>query len=103
MKPRRSRTEAVPEPSRSRAEAKLTPGSRPPHRRRNLGDVLDRPGRRFDRAWLRLQAEAHEQALWLGRREVRAGHSRWVKDLARDAAPVVRHHLHLVRAELDDR
>lgn len=65
--------------------------------------MLDRPGRRFDRAWLRLQAKAHEQALWLGRREVRAGHSRWVKDLARDAAPVVRHHLHLVRAELDDR
>jgi putative membrane protein len=67
-----------------------------------LKAVLARSGHRFDRAWLRLQADAHAQALALGRRELRDGHSGQVKDLARDSAPVIRHHLHAVRAELND-
>ncbi|SEG97146.1 Predicted outer membrane protein [Nonomuraea solani] len=68
--------------------------------RDDLREVTDRPGRRFDRAWLRYQEDAHEYALWLGQRELRRGHSAWVKDLARDSAPVVRHHLRVIRAEL---
>ncbi|MFI9591675.1 DUF4142 domain-containing protein [Nonomuraea sp. NPDC052265] len=70
--------------------------------RDSLDAVLARrSGHRFDRAWLRLQAEAHERTLTLIKRELRHGHSGWVRDLARDGAPVVRHHLHEVRAELD--
>ncbi|MFI6922808.1 DUF4142 domain-containing protein [Nonomuraea spiralis] len=70
--------------------------------RDDLDAVLARrSGHRFDRAWLRLQADAHEQTLTLIRRELRHGHSGWVRDLARDGAPVVRHHLDEVRAELN--
>ncbi|MGW2156304.1 DUF4142 domain-containing protein [Nonomuraea sp. NPDC001699] len=70
--------------------------------RDSLDAVLARrSGHRFDRAWLRLQTEAHEQTLTLIRRELRHGHSGWVRDLARDGAPVVRHHLDEVRTELD--
>ncbi|NUP81646.1 MAG: DUF4142 domain-containing protein [Nonomuraea sp.] len=77
------------------------PGSPSAGQRDSLDAVLDqRSGHRFDRAWLRLQATAHEQALALGARELRRGHSGWVRDLARDSAPVIRHHLHEVRAEL---
>jgi putative membrane protein len=68
--------------------------------RDDLRAVAGRHGHRFDRAWLRLQEDAHSHALWLGQRELRRGHSAWVKDLARDSAPVIRHHLHVVRAEL---
>lgn len=69
--------------------------------RDSLDAVLGRrSGHRFDRAWLRMQAAAHEQALDLGSRELRHGHSGWVRDLARDSAPVIRHHLREVRAEL---
>ncbi|MCK2219105.1 DUF4142 domain-containing protein [Actinomadura sp. ATCC 31491] len=67
--------------------------------RADLWHVQKRDGRRFDRAWLRLQEDAHVQTLQLIRRELRDGHSRWVKDLADDAAPVVRHHLRAIRAE----
>ncbi|WP_345147473.1 DUF4142 domain-containing protein [Nonomuraea rubra] len=76
------------------------PGSPSAEQRRDLRAVLSRSGHRFDRAWLRLQARAHEHALWLGQRELRRGHSRWVKDLARDSAPVIRHHLRAIRAEM---
>ncbi|PZG07349.1 hypothetical protein C1J01_40895 [Nonomuraea aridisoli] len=76
------------------------PGSPSVEQRRELRAVVARSGHRFDRAWLRLQAEAHQDALRLGERELRRGHSRWVKDLARDSAPVIRHHLHMVRTEL---
>ncbi|GGS63253.1 DUF4142 domain-containing protein [Nonomuraea spiralis] len=69
--------------------------------RDDLDAVLARrSGHRFDRAWLRLQADAHEQTLTLIRRELRHGHSGSVRNLARDGAPVVRHHLDEVRAEL---
>ncbi|MFB4274198.1 MULTISPECIES: DUF4142 domain-containing protein [unclassified Nonomuraea] len=68
--------------------------------RDDLRAVVARSGPRFDRAWLRLQADAHEHALWLGQRELRRGHSARVKDLARDSAPVIRHHLREIRAEL---
>ncbi|MGN9842032.1 DUF4142 domain-containing protein [Nonomuraea sp. H19] len=64
-----------------------------------LRDVVARSGHRFDRAWLRLQADSHYRSLRLGQVELRRGHSGWVKDLARDSAPVVRHHLHMIRAE----
>lgn len=60
-----------------------------------------RSGHRFDRAWLRLEAGAHEQTLTLIRRELRDGHSGWVRDLARDGAPAVRHHLREIRAEIE--
>nr|SBO95299.1 putative exported protein [Nonomuraea gerenzanensis] len=76
------------------------PGSPSAEQRRDLRAVLSRSGHRFDRAWLRLQVDAHEHALWLGQRELRRGHSNWVKDLARDSAPVIRHHLRAVRAEM---
>ncbi|MGR6920746.1 DUF4142 domain-containing protein [[Actinomadura] parvosata] len=76
------------------------PGSPSAEQRHDLRVVLSRSGHRFDRAWLRLQAESHEHALWLGQRELRRGHSQWVKDLARDSAPVIRHHLRAVRAEM---
>ncbi|MFI7419834.1 DUF4142 domain-containing protein [Nonomuraea sp. NPDC049684] len=70
--------------------------------RDDLDAVLARrSGHRFDRAWLRLEAGAHEQTLRLIRRELRDGHSGWVRDLARDGAPAVRHHLREIRAELD--
>ncbi|MFI7701166.1 DUF4142 domain-containing protein [Nonomuraea sp. NPDC049480] len=64
-----------------------------------LRDVTARWGQRFDRAWLRLQAESHYRSLRLVQVELRRGHSRWVEDLARDSAPVIRHHLRMVRAE----
>ncbi|WP_188193269.1 DUF4142 domain-containing protein [Nonomuraea sp. SYSU D8015] len=64
-----------------------------------LRAVTDREGRRFDRAWLRLQADAHYRSLRLGQAELRLGRSEWVKDLARDSAPVIRHHLRMIRDE----
>ncbi|MEV1000385.1 DUF4142 domain-containing protein [Nonomuraea sp. NPDC050202] len=76
------------------------PSSPTAEQRRDLRAVLSRSGHRFDRAWLRLQEDAHERALWLGQRELRRGHSQWVEDLARDSAPVIRHHLRMVRAEM---
>ncbi|MFI7612440.1 DUF4142 domain-containing protein [Nonomuraea terrae] len=76
------------------------PDSPSAEQRRDLRAVVARNGHRFDRAWLRLQREAHEHALWLGERQLRRGSSGWVKDLARDSAPVIRHHLHMVRTEL---
>ncbi|MGP3965798.1 DUF4142 domain-containing protein [Nonomuraea sp. 3N208] len=64
-----------------------------------LRAVTARSGHRFDRAWLRLQADAHYRSLRLAQVELRLGHSEWVKDLARDSAPVIRHHLRMIRAE----
>ncbi|NRQ37622.1 DUF4142 domain-containing protein [Nonomuraea sp. NN258] len=68
--------------------------------RERLEAVLAKSGNRFDRAWLRLQIDAHTQSLQLGKRELRHGDSRSVKRLAHDSASAVRHHLHRVRAEL---
>ncbi|WP_327582427.1 DUF4142 domain-containing protein [Nonomuraea sp. NBC_00507] len=64
-----------------------------------LRDVVARSGERFDRTWLRLQADAHYRSLRLVQVELRLGHSNWTRDLARDSAPVIRHHLRMIRAE----
>jgi putative membrane protein len=67
---------------------------------RELLAVAVEPNRRFDRAWLRLQEVSHLRTLALIRAEVRRGCSPAVRQLARAAAPAVRHHLQMVREAL---
>ncbi|GAA2901190.1 hypothetical protein GCM10010517_66960 [Streptosporangium fragile] len=64
--------------------------------RRQLDEVLAKSGVEFDQAWLAAQIAAHRQTLAEGRRELQKGSSPEVKQLAADAAPVVREHLDLL-------
>ena len=75
----------------------LTPSAR---QIRELAAVARKPDARFDRAWLRLQEASHLRTLALIRAELRRGCSADVRTVARTAAPVVRHHLAMVREAL---
>ncbi|MCM6778386.1 DUF4142 domain-containing protein [Nocardia sp. CDC159] len=57
-------------------------------------------GRDFDLAWLRMQERFHIQSLQAGAQEQTFGTSDQVKTLARNAEPVVAHHLMMVRDAL---
>ncbi|WP_159837733.1 DUF4142 domain-containing protein [Nocardia sp. CY41] len=57
-------------------------------------------GRDFDLAWLTMQETFHIQALQAGARQQEAGDSEQVTTLARDAEPIIEHHLMLVRDAL---
>jgi putative membrane protein len=71
-----------------------------PAQLRQLLAVAVEPDRTFDRAWLRLQEVSHLRTLALIRAEVHRGCSPAVRQLARAAAPAVRHHLEMVRDAL---
>jgi putative membrane protein len=67
---------------------------------RQLAAVARLSGRAFDLAWLRLQEAAHVETLALIRQELHTGQSFAVKAVAREAAPVVKEHLRMVREAL---
>jgi putative membrane protein len=75
----------------------LTPSAR---QIRALAAVARKSDARFDRAWLRLPEVSHVRTLALIRAELHRGCSADVRALARTAAPVVRHHLAMVREAL---
>ncbi len=76
------------------------PATPSPAQIRQLLRVAATPDREFDRAWLRLQEVSHLRTLALIRAEVHRGCSPVVRQLARAAAPAVRHHLEMVREAL---
>lgn len=55
-------------------------------------------GTAFDRAWIGAQVEDHRKTLDFLDKEVSTGSSPEVKNLARDAKPVIREHLDLVKS-----
>ncbi|MEU2173059.1 DUF4142 domain-containing protein [Nocardia sp. NPDC019219] len=57
-------------------------------------------GRDFDLAWLTMQENFHIQALQAGALQQAAGSSEQVTTLARDAEPIIEHHLMMVRDAL---
>ncbi|MBF6328312.1 DUF4142 domain-containing protein [Nocardia transvalensis] len=57
-------------------------------------------GRDFDRSWLQMQQRFHSEALAAGRQQIAAGSSEQVKMLARDAEPIITHHLEMVNNAL---
>ncbi|WP_030430731.1 DUF4142 domain-containing protein [Allokutzneria albata] len=69
-----------------------------PAQRQLLADLARKSGTSFDRAWLRAQVVAHQHALVFVRQEAQRLQSREVKQLAREAIPVLQRHLVLVRA-----
>ncbi|SFQ16821.1 putative membrane protein [Amycolatopsis arida] len=78
----------------------LLPMAPTAQQRGELKEVAAKSGREFDLAWLRMQVEAHIATLELGQRQLELGHSPEVKRLAREAAPVIQHHLDRARAAL---
>ncbi|MFB9904286.1 DUF4142 domain-containing protein [Allokutzneria oryzae] len=64
---------------------------------KSLRELARKSGTSFDRAWLRVQVVAHQQTLKLIQRQLRSGQMVEVKQLAREAAPIIRRHLDLAR------
>ena len=67
-----------------------------------LRAVARKSGKAFDHAWLRLQETSHVKTLALIDQELRHGHAADVKAVARTAKPVVKMHLEMVRAALNE-
>nr|WP_280412123.1 DUF4142 domain-containing protein [Nocardia asiatica] len=57
-------------------------------------------GQDFDRSWLLMQKDLHQQALAAGAQQLATGYSEQVTALARDAEPIISHHLDLVNDAL---
>lgn len=55
-------------------------------------------GTAFDRAWIDAQVKDHRKTLDFLDKEISTGSSQDVKNLARDAKPVVQEHLNLVES-----
>ncbi|BDT90363.1 hypothetical protein IFM12275_03390 [Nocardia sputorum] len=72
----------------------LTPN--PDHTQQLLSTGM-KMGRDFDLAWLTMQENFHIQALQAGAVELSTGESEQVTALARDAEPIIEHHLMLIR------
>ncbi|MFB9908993.1 DUF4142 domain-containing protein [Allokutzneria oryzae] len=81
-------------------ERVLLPRVLPREARVVLRSLAKKSGITFDRAWLRLQAIAHQHAVTFLRMEIRSGKSAEVKHLARIGLPKVRYHLKQVRRAL---
>ncbi|SDM28231.1 putative membrane protein [Allokutzneria albata] len=62
-----------------------------------LRDLQSKSGTAFDRSWLQVQVTVHQQTLKLIQQELRRGQSPQVKQVAREALPVVEKHLAQVR------
>jgi putative membrane protein len=71
--------------------------------RRQLDAVAANEGDAFDRAWIGQQLLAHRASLALGERELATGQNRDVQGLARNAAPVINKHLHMLRTSAQAR
>ncbi|WP_202638775.1 DUF4142 domain-containing protein [Bailinhaonella thermotolerans] len=63
---------------------------------RQLQEVSGKSGVEFERAWVTSQLAGHRQTLAEGGRELEQGSAAEVKRLARDAEPVVQHHLDML-------
>ncbi|WP_280493562.1 DUF4142 domain-containing protein [Nocardia asiatica] len=57
-------------------------------------------GQDFDRSWLLMQKDLHQQALAAGAQQLATGYSEQVTALARDAEPTISHHLDLINEAL---
>ena len=74
------------------------PGYLTPQMARTLRVLSGKVGRDFDRAWIQAQTIAHQHALYFVRQEIRSGDSPEVKQLAREALPILERHAALLRA-----
>jgi len=54
-------------------------------------------GADFDHAWVASQITAHQEALAGGKQELVDGSSNEVKELARNAGPIVQEHLNMLQ------
>ncbi|MFI6044224.1 DUF4142 domain-containing protein [Nocardia sp. NPDC051321] len=72
----------------------LTPN---PEQTQQIWDTSRRTGQDFDLSWLQMQERFHIESLQAGDRQIQAGQSDQITELARDAAPVIEDHLMLVR------
>lgn len=65
---------------------------------REIADLRAKAGKPgFDQAWLKVQSAGHEMALQLIGTEVSSGRDVAVRSLARNARPVISHHLSMVK------
>ncbi|MDG3010785.1 DUF4142 domain-containing protein [Rhodococcus sp. D2-41] len=78
-------------------QAVLLPPVPDPEQTGLVTETARRQGADFDRTWLRMQEDFHLQTLQAGAQEAAAGSSPRVTALARATAPVIDHHLTLVR------
>lgn len=78
----------------------MLPLSPNPDQTQQLLSTGRKMGRDFDLAWLSMQETFHIQALQAGARQQQAGDSEQVTALARDAEPIIEHHLMLIRDAL---
>ncbi|MEW9531969.1 DUF4142 domain-containing protein [Microbispora sp. NPDC049125] len=73
------------------------PGGVGAEQQATIDEVSGKTGAGFDQAWVAAQIAAHKETLAAGQKEVAEGSSEQVKQLARDAEPVVKQHLDLLQ------
>jgi predicted outer membrane protein len=77
--------------------------SQPNRKQKAIAEKLaDLSGAKFDAAWVDAQIKAHEEAVALTEKEIKHGSNDDVIRLAEKAAPVIKHHLQLLRDIEDD-
>ena len=74
------------------------PGQPSEEQQAELRRLAAKSGVEFDRAWIAAQVKDHREALLSLDKEVSSGSSEEVKNLARDAKPVIQGHLNLVES-----
>ncbi|MGI5162167.1 DUF4142 domain-containing protein [Microbispora sp. CA-102843] len=74
------------------------PGQPSEEQQAELRQFAAKSGAAFDRAWIDAQVKGHRETLDFLDKEVSSGSSQEVKNLARDAKPVVQEHLNLVES-----
>lgn len=69
------------------------PGSPSKQQQAELQRITAKRGAEFDRAWVEMQIAAHRKDLAAGRKELSDGSSEKVKQLFRNARPIIKAHL----------